>query len=275
MRASLPVDESMVINVLKYGIIQPVRCISTGKGETLQRLVIAGRQRVKAARVANERLEKEGSTLRIMVPVMFESGSDEARTFGVRISENEIRRDDSLLIKASNAVDMATRFGCSRAEIADTFGVSQATISQWFKLNTLAKPVKDAVAQGLLTASGALQLAELPLDKQASKLAEIMVSKSTETTQTEATTPNATTEAPKHRKATENDVKRALTGKSNGVTKAELKAILKRFDESPRLTLDIDVPYLLRILIGEVEPRGNSSFEVVLRLVRDSEKGGN
>lgn len=280
-RSTLPVEESMVLNVLELGIIQPVRCITTGKGETLKRLVIAGRQRVKAARIANERLAKEGSDLRITVPVMFEAGSDEGRTFSVRISENEIRRDDSILIKAKNAVDMANRFQKSRAEIAIVFGVSQATISQWFKLNSLQPEIKEAVAQGKLTTSAALVFADVPKEEQAAKLKEVLTPKpqpapakegsfdANERGEFPAFTPEApaAVEAPKKgAKVSEAEVKQALAGKQvqPKPTAKEIKTIL----EDAKVSLSDEVRFILQLVSGEIEPKGSSNFEKALKKLR-------
>ncbi len=294
-RSSLPVDESMVLNVLELGIIQPVRCITTGKGETLKRLVIAGRQRVKAARIANERLAQAGSELRITVPVMFEQGSDEGRTFSVRISENEIRKDDSVLIKAKNAVDMANRFGKNQAEIAVVFGVSKQTISQWFKLNALMPEIKEAVAHGKITSSAALAFSDVPKEEQAQKLKEVLETKpklqlvgdpSEESVGDLTFNPNArgefaavpaptapaqTNEAPKKpAKKTEADVKATLSGKQT-LPKPSVKEIRDILEDS-KVSLSDEVRHILQLVSGDLEPKGSSNFEKALKALRKAGK---
>lgn len=79
-------DESLVRNVMTYGVIEPV--IIRRNGEKVE--VVAGRGRVKAALEANRRLTAEGKQP-IRVPAILKRGQD-ADMFGVLISENECRR---------------------------------------------------------------------------------------------------------------------------------------------------------------------------------------
>lgn len=269
-RSTLPVDESFVDNVLAYGIIQPIRCITVGKGETLQRLVVAGRQRVKAARIANERLEKEGSALRITVPVMFEKGADEARVFGVRISENEIRRNDSTLIKAANAVDMATRFGKNRAEIAVAFGKTRQTIDSWFKLNALHQAIKDAIRAGKLSVAKALPFADVPLEEQPKKLEELLLGSPVEETSEEGEEEvnESGVEAPKaSAPKSAKEVKARLAGKGEKApTIGELNKLLKAFDAGEACGLDENEAHLVGMITGQRPLKG--AFGTAIKKLR-------
>jgi ParB family chromosome partitioning protein len=88
-RVDLPYDEKIVRNIMTHGVINPVTVRLNGPNIE----VIAGRGRVKATIEANKRLEKEGKEP-VLVPVIPRKG-DDADIYGILISENECRREDS------------------------------------------------------------------------------------------------------------------------------------------------------------------------------------
>ena len=57
-RSTLPIDEMMVRNIQAFGVLEPV--IVTRDAETGDVLVVDGRQRVRHALIANERLSAAG-----------------------------------------------------------------------------------------------------------------------------------------------------------------------------------------------------------------------
>ena len=75
-RALLPIDEALVLDIMDQGVLEPVLAIRKGGAS----IVIAGRQRVKAAREAKRR------GCEISVPVIFKRG-DELRILGMTIAE--------------------------------------------------------------------------------------------------------------------------------------------------------------------------------------------
>jgi ParB family chromosome partitioning protein len=162
-RAADPIDENLVRNIMVYGVKEPV--LVRKNGEALE--VIDGRQRVKAAIEANKRLTAEGKEP-MRVRAIVEKGQ-EADLFGVLITLNELRREDTPLARA----DKAKRFidmGKSEAEAAIAFGVSHQTIRNWLALETLSPPVRKAVEKGDLPATAATKLAGLSSEKQEEKL---------------------------------------------------------------------------------------------------------
>ena len=145
-------DESMIANIAMHGVLEPV--LVRKNGEAIE--VVAGRGRTKAAIEANRRLTAEGK-LPLLVPVIIRSGAD-ADLFGVMISENEIRRGDSMLVKGEKARKLLN-LGYTVQQIAVTFGVTRQAVEQWLAAEELPKPIKEAVEAGEITASAALQLA--------------------------------------------------------------------------------------------------------------------
>ena len=165
-RVKLKVEENMVLNIIHHGILQNVRCVYRGN----KRIVVTGRQRVKAAIEANKRLLKEGSVL-IRVPVVMAVG-DEITQYGVMISENELRRDDSPIAKAEKCCKYLS-MGRTTKEAAVAFGVTEQTIKNWMEITGLAVSVKKSVDKGVISATAAAKLSKLSPTKQKETVAEM------------------------------------------------------------------------------------------------------
>lgn len=163
-RVDLPVDESLVLNVMYHGVIEPVIICKDGT----DLLVVAGRQRVKAAREANKRFLAEGK-LAMLVPCLPRKG-DDASLFGVMVSENEHRREDTPLSKAEK-LQRFLAMGRTEAEAVNIFRVTRQTIANWKALLDLAPEVKQAVENGVIGATTAAQeFAGLSRQDQRTKL---------------------------------------------------------------------------------------------------------
>jgi len=166
-RVELPVEENMVLNIMDKGILQNIRVVKRGEN----RVVATGRQRVKAALEANKRLRKQGKEP-IRVPVVLATG-DEADNFGVMISENELRRDDSPIAKAEKCkkfIDM----GRTAKEAAVTFGVTEQTIKNWLEIVSLSAAAKKAVDNGMISATAAAKLSSMSPAEQKEAVEELV-----------------------------------------------------------------------------------------------------
>lgn len=155
-RIHLPVNESLVASIIADGIIEPV----IGETDGDRTLVVAGRQRVLHARLAQAR----GHDVR--VPVILRRGDAKAM-MGVAITENEIRTGDTPITRAKKALRMVN-LGASEAEVAQKFGVKPETISEWLKLTELDPKVQAQVHSGEIGVNAGLAIAELPRSAQAS-----------------------------------------------------------------------------------------------------------
>ena len=152
-RIKLKLDESLVRNIMCYGVIEPVTVTKSPDGKPL---VVAGRQRVRCAREANSRLAVEGKE-EIIVPVMVRRG-EQSSMFGVMLSENENRQDDMPLVKARKAAKFMS-MGRTEAEACIAFGVSKQSMSAWLKLLELEPALVKAVERNEISASQALEQA--------------------------------------------------------------------------------------------------------------------
>lgn len=150
-RATMKLDESLVKNIMGYGIIETVVVVKDADGRVL---VVAGRQRVRAAREANIRLKAEGKAI-VLVPVMTRRGELNA-LMGVMVSENEHRMEDRPIAKARKACRFVG-MGHSEAEAAIAFGVTIQTLHAWMRLLELDPALVKAVERGEVSASQALE----------------------------------------------------------------------------------------------------------------------
>ncbi len=156
-------DEAFVKNVMFFGVKEPVliRRVKSCGGEVFE--VVAGRQRVKAALEANRRFDEMGEA-RMRVRCILESGREEDLV-AIAVSENEARRDDSVLEKAFKAQRLLD-LGKTKSELCTIFCVSAVTINFWLAMNNLSPEVRNDVAAGRISATAAKELAALPGDKQ-------------------------------------------------------------------------------------------------------------
>lgn len=168
-RIKFPLDERLVKNIAVHGVIQAVNVRKDG--EAIQ--VVEGRQRVRCAREANKLLAKEGKEP-IRVPVKIERGQDHIM-FGIMVSANEHRRDDTPLAKAQK-LQRYLAMGRTEEEAMVMFGVTLQTIKSWLVLLDLDPKVQKAVEEDKLSAHAASGLAKLPRAEQREKLTTLLTS---------------------------------------------------------------------------------------------------
>lgn len=174
-RVNLPVDESLVLNIMfapdgvPQGVIEPIsvaRNSETGKVE-----VIVGRQRVKAAREANRRLKKAGLEP-VRVPALIQRVNAH-RAMGMLISENELRQDDTPLGRAKKA-QRYLDLGRDTKEIAVLFGISEASVKNMLGLLDAPAAVRAAVESGKISTSDGYKLSKLEPGEAKEKVAELV-----------------------------------------------------------------------------------------------------
>jgi ParB family chromosome partitioning protein len=175
-RIFLEENEALVRNIMVYGIQQPVLC----REEAGQLHVVDGRQRVRAARIAARRQDSAGE-FAVKVPIITARG-DDSRVHGIMISANEIREPDEILGKALKAARMLDLVG-GMAEVSIAFGRSEQTIRNWLSLAEADSTIHDAVREGEISASAAIELSNLPREEQVAALQDLSSGKQTTTTQ--------------------------------------------------------------------------------------------
>lgn len=166
-RINLPLDEALVRNIMFQGVIEPIVIVKQDD----KPVVVDGRQRVRCAVEANKRLEAEGKEP-VRVTAVVRRGT-EADLFGVSISANENRQDDTPLGRAKKCARLLA-MGRSDEEAAIAFGVTASCVRAWMKLLDCAPQVREAVESGALAATAAAKLASLPAAEQVATLEKVV-----------------------------------------------------------------------------------------------------
>lgn len=168
-RVNLPVDEDLARNIDYQGVIEPV--IVSKNPETGDAEILVGRQRVKAARLANEWRTARGVDP-VMVPgYVFKGSRRDAIEFIV--SENEVRKEDSPLGRAYKMRRMQA-IGRGEDQIAVVFGCTVATVRSTLALLECTSAVQKAVEKGSINVTHAKQLSKMAPDEQREKVAALV-----------------------------------------------------------------------------------------------------
>lgn len=167
-RAEREPEEALVLNIMAHGVQVPA--LVTKYGE--QVLIVDGRQRWKAAMEANRRFTAEGK-VPMTFPVLTKKGT-ESDLFGILVLTNELRYEDSTLVKAEKACKLLRLRPDDYAYAAVTFGVTERTIKNWEAMMTLTPAVKSAINAGKVPSTAALKLAKLTPTEQREQIAEIV-----------------------------------------------------------------------------------------------------
>ena len=171
-RIKAKIPASMVDNIAAVGIIETISVTKVGN----QGIVVDGRRRVMAARLANKKLAERGEEL-VLVPALLKKGS-EAGLMGVLISGNEHRLDDDSITRAEKAQRLKDR-GRNNVQIGLYFGVSGTAIGNWLRVLDCISIVKNAVQAGKISMSAAIELADLSPEEQKVALEKMLESGNT------------------------------------------------------------------------------------------------
>jgi ParB-like chromosome segregation protein Spo0J len=169
-RAFWPLDENLMRNILVYGVLEPVRV----RKEAGRRLVVDGRQRVKAAREAKTRQTQAGE-FQVKVPT-FETKGDDKRVSGIMISLNEQRQNDDILTKALKAARRFDITGDDIEMVAIDFGRTPGTIKNWLSLAAADPKIHGAMKENppKISSSAAIELSKLPREEQVKELNKLL-----------------------------------------------------------------------------------------------------
>ncbi|RWA55315.1 hypothetical protein AU476_07345 [Cupriavidus sp. UYMSc13B] len=168
-RVHLPVDEDLARNIDYQGVIEPILILKNP--ETAETDVVVGRQRVKAARLANEWRRARGAAL-IQVPAYVHKGN-RRDALDVIVSENEVRQADSPLGRAEKMRRLMA-IGRSEQEVAVVFGCKVQTVRSTLALLECTAAVQKAVESGSINMTHATRLAKLQPAEQRAKVAELV-----------------------------------------------------------------------------------------------------
>lgn len=161
--------EEFCANVSTFGVDTPILVV---KRDGVP-MVVAGRRRVRAARLANRKRKSRGEPL-MKVDAKQKRDTD-AGLLGALIQENEGRHDDDLLSKLTKAKRLMNS-GVSPEDVALRFQVSLAHFKTWLAFDDNAlTATKKAVEAGKISPSTAITLARIKEpEKQKEALDEVL-----------------------------------------------------------------------------------------------------
>ncbi|KWU16271.1 ParB/RepB/Spo0J family partition protein [Achromobacter xylosoxidans] len=168
-RVHLPVDEALARNIDYQGVLEPIAV--SKNPETGQTEVVFGRQRVKAARLANEWRRHRGEPER-QIPAIVYAGKRQSALDAIA-SENEARTADSPLGRAEK-MRRHLALGKGEDQIAVIYNCTVTTVRDTLALLDSPKAVQNAVEAGQITLTHAKALAKLTPDEQRAKAAELV-----------------------------------------------------------------------------------------------------
>jgi ParB family transcriptional regulator, chromosome partitioning protein len=168
-RVHLPVDEDLARNIDYHGVLEPVAVQKNP--ETGEVEIVVGRQRTKAARLANEWRKARGVEP-IMIPGFVHKGA-RANALDVIVSENELRQSDTPIARAEK-MRRLQQIGRSDEQLATIFGCTVQTVRSTLQLLDCSSAVQKAVEAGQINVGHAKQLAALPPDEQRAKVKELI-----------------------------------------------------------------------------------------------------
>lgn len=248
-RINLPVSEALVLNIMAIGVIEPVIVFKDGD----RVLVVAGRQRVRAAREANKRLTAQGAEP-IVVPAMAKRGSD-GTMLGVMISENELRVEDLLESKLPK-LEKYLATGATEEDAAIRFGVTGQTIRNWLALLEAAPAVKKAVQGGLLSATAGAKIASLPRADQSAAVEEA--------------TKDGKASVAKAERITKTKKKNAANGADDKTITPPSKRLLRKLVTGGEFQqLDVDAFQVLKWVLGDVETARVKGLTALMRTIEE------
>lgn len=168
-RVHLPVDEAMARNIDYQGVLEPIAV--SKNPETGLTEVVFGRQRVKAAQLANQWRRERGLAIRL-VPGFPYAGKRETALDAI-VAENEARTEDTPLGRAEKIRGLMA-LGRGEDQIAVIMKCGVATVRDTLALLDQPKVVQDAVQAGTIGVKHAKALARFEVDEQREKVAEMV-----------------------------------------------------------------------------------------------------
>lgn len=194
-RVEREVREDLVASIAFAGVKEPV--IVWKDPETGKTCVVAGRQRVKAAREANKLLKKRGEPPK-MVKAIVERGDKPTLLATMKI-ENGGRTEPTPMEQAKSAAQLLAA-GYDEAVAATILHCSRSALKNYLALLDAPAVVRNAVEAGKLSATHAYSLSKLEPVEAKEKLGKMLdAAEGTNGTRKRAAKMREATEGPKAR----------------------------------------------------------------------------
>lgn len=209
-------------NIKERGQLTPIKCRRDG----MDLVLVSGHLRLLACLLIRE-TEPDW-----VVCCTVDANLNELDAFLANLTENEERKNTSVIDQSYNMARLEQSFGWSVDQVAAFYKCSPSRVRQIVSLKGLDEPIQRQVAAGEISLTDALRLLKLPADAQK---AALEASEASDVPEADPTTPDASQGTPEARKERKRAVKEATTeaaraaGVRVGRTLRELKNVLKDF----------------------------------------------
>lgn len=176
-----PIAEEYILNIDAHGVDTPILIAKINDVA----VVIAGKTRVRAARIVNRRRKSRGEPP-LSIDCKIKRGNTTS-LLAAMIVENEARRDDGIPAKIEKLKKLMDR-GVSTDDAAVIFGVKTKTVKGWLAFEDNATPeTKRAAEAGRLSHTAAAKLAQIKDPDEQRKTLEGMLATDGRVTKATAT----------------------------------------------------------------------------------------
>lgn len=165
-----PPREEMVQGIMEHGVLKPI-CIRRNGSDSKGRAIIEvvdGRMRVKAARIANQRLRKAGKAT-IQVEAKLQKGLRDHEAESAMILLNEHQRVEDIVTRAEK-LKRYLAHGHTEKQARMAFGMRARNFNDLMAVLEMSDALRDALRNKTITFEIAKKLAALPESKQAAAL---------------------------------------------------------------------------------------------------------
>jgi len=168
--------EDLIASIQTHGVLQPIVVTPAGEGRYE---LIAGERRLRAAKIAG--LET--------IPAIVRTATEQQK-LELALIENIQRQDLNPLEEAEAYLRLQNEFNLTQEDLAKRAGKSRSQVANTIRLLNLPQTIKDALAQGHISASNARTLLSLPSDDERLALFQVMLEGNFTVRQTEARVPH-------------------------------------------------------------------------------------
>lgn len=154
--------EELMGSIKEHGLLQPLVVMPAAADGSYQ--LIAGERRYRAMSILGEKT----------APVIIRQATEQQQ-LELAIIENIQRQDLNALEEATAYARLADEFGLTQEEIAQKVGKSRSQVANTIRLLVLPKEIREAVAEGKISASNARTLLALSTDEERLKLFHTLV----------------------------------------------------------------------------------------------------
>ncbi len=168
--------EDLISSIQTHGVLQPIVVTPSGAGKYE---LIAGERRLRAAKIAG--LET--------IPAIVRTATEQQK-LELALIENIQRQELNPLEEAEAYLRLQNEFNLTQEDLAKRAGKSRSQVANTIRLLNLPEPIKEAVAQGRISASNARTLLSLPSEDERMAMFQVMLEGNFTVRQTEARIPH-------------------------------------------------------------------------------------